>query len=50
MRYTRTAILLIHQGTETLGLAAFSGQFHYGGMPQDLALKSLRLFAEKVPV
>jgi alkanesulfonate monooxygenase SsuD/methylene tetrahydromethanopterin reductase-like flavin-dependent oxidoreductase (luciferase family) len=33
---------------ETLGLTAVSGQFHFGGMPQELAQRSLRLFAEQV--
>jgi len=26
----------------------FSGTFHFGGMPQEMALKSLRMFAERV--
>jgi alkanesulfonate monooxygenase SsuD/methylene tetrahydromethanopterin reductase-like flavin-dependent oxidoreductase (luciferase family) len=33
---------------ETLGLTTISGTFHYGGMPHELALRSLRLFAERV--
>jgi hypothetical protein len=30
------------------GIATFSGTFHFGAPPQELALKSLRLFAERV--
>ena len=30
------------------GLTAISGTFHFGGMPQDMTLKSIRLFAERV--
>ena len=30
------------------GLTTISGTFHFGGMPQEMALKSIRLFAEKV--
>jgi alkanesulfonate monooxygenase SsuD/methylene tetrahydromethanopterin reductase-like flavin-dependent oxidoreductase (luciferase family) len=30
------------------GLTAFSGTFHFGGMPQEMALKNIRLFAERV--
>ncbi len=33
---------------ETLGLTAVSGVFHFGGMPQELGLKNIRLFAERV--
>ncbi len=33
---------------ERLGLTTISGNFHFGGMPQELALKNIRLFAEKV--
>jgi hypothetical protein len=29
-------------------LTAISGTFHFGGLPQELALKNIRLFAEKV--
>jgi natural product biosynthesis luciferase-like monooxygenase protein len=39
---------IIRGWTETLGLTTFSGQFYFGGMPHETALKSLRLFAEKV--
>ncbi len=33
---------------ETLGLTTVSGQFHFGGMPEELALRSIRLFGERV--
>jgi natural product biosynthesis luciferase-like monooxygenase protein len=33
---------------DTLGLTAVSGTFHFGGMPHEQALHSLRLFAERV--
>ena len=33
---------------ETLGLTAVSLQVHYGGMPHERALRSIRLFAERV--
>jgi len=39
---------IIHGLREQFGLTALSGVFHYGGMPQDLALSNLRLFAERV--
>lgn len=39
---------LIERYREAYPLTTFSGQFHYGGMPQDMALRSLRLFAEQV--
>ena len=39
---------LIERYRETFPLTAFSGQFHFGGMPQELALGSIRLFAERV--
>jgi len=29
-------------------ITTFYGTFHFGGMPQDMALKSLRLFTERV--
>jgi natural product biosynthesis luciferase-like monooxygenase protein len=41
-------IELIHRYRETFGLTALSGTFHFGGMPQDQTLRSLRLFAEQV--
>ena len=33
---------------EEVGLTTFSFTFHFGGMPQELALKNIRLFAERV--
>ncbi len=39
---------LIERYRETFPLTTLSGQFHYGGMPHDAALHSLRLFAERV--
>ena len=33
---------------EAVGLTTFSFTFHFGGMPQELALKNIRLFAERV--
>jgi alkanesulfonate monooxygenase SsuD/methylene tetrahydromethanopterin reductase-like flavin-dependent oxidoreductase (luciferase family) len=41
-------IELIHRWREALGLTTISGTFHFGGMPDELALKNVRLFAEKV--
>jgi alkanesulfonate monooxygenase SsuD/methylene tetrahydromethanopterin reductase-like flavin-dependent oxidoreductase (luciferase family) len=38
----------IHKWKELLGLTTISGTFHFGGMPQELALKNIRTFAEKV--
>jgi alkanesulfonate monooxygenase SsuD/methylene tetrahydromethanopterin reductase-like flavin-dependent oxidoreductase (luciferase family) len=38
----------IHKWREAVGLTAISGTFHFGGMPQEMALKNIRLFAEKV--
>jgi len=29
-------------------VTTFSGTFHFGGMPQEMALKNIRLFAERV--
>ena len=39
---------VIQYWRETLGLTTLSGTFHFGGMPQEMALRSLRLFAERV--
>jgi len=39
---------LISYWTETLGLTTVSGSFHFGGMPHELAVKNLQLFADKV--
>ena len=38
----------IHRWYEEAGITTFSGTFHFGGMPQELALKNMRLFAERV--
>lgn len=38
----------IYRWREEVGLTALSGTFHFGGLPQGMALKNIRLFAEKV--
>lgn len=38
----------IRRWAEETGLTTISGTFHFGGMPQEMALKNIRLFAEKV--
>ncbi len=38
----------IHRWREQTGLTTLSGTFHFGGLPQELALKNIRLFAERV--
>lgn len=38
----------IHRWREEAGLTMITGTFHFGGMPQELALKNIRMFAEKV--
>jgi probable F420-dependent oxidoreductase len=38
----------IHKWREEVGLTTISGTFHFGGMPQEMALKNIRLFAERV--
>jgi alkanesulfonate monooxygenase SsuD/methylene tetrahydromethanopterin reductase-like flavin-dependent oxidoreductase (luciferase family) len=38
----------IRRWREAVGLTTFSFTFHFGGMPQELALKNIRLFAEHV--
>jgi alkanesulfonate monooxygenase SsuD/methylene tetrahydromethanopterin reductase-like flavin-dependent oxidoreductase (luciferase family) len=38
----------IQRWREEVGLTTISGTFHFGGMPQEMALKNIRLFAEKV--
>jgi len=38
----------IRKWSDEVGLTTISGTFHFGGMPQELALKNIRLFAEKV--
>ena len=39
---------MIHRWREQVGLTTLSGTFHFGGLPQELALKNIRLFAERV--
>jgi alkanesulfonate monooxygenase SsuD/methylene tetrahydromethanopterin reductase-like flavin-dependent oxidoreductase (luciferase family) len=38
----------IRRWHEEAGLTTFSFTFHFGGMPQEMALKNIRLFAERV--
>jgi len=38
----------IQKWREEVGLTTISGTFHFGGMPQEMALKNIRLFAERV--
>jgi alkanesulfonate monooxygenase SsuD/methylene tetrahydromethanopterin reductase-like flavin-dependent oxidoreductase (luciferase family) len=38
----------IRRWHEEGGITTFSGTFQFGGMPQELALKNIRLFAERV--
>jgi alkanesulfonate monooxygenase SsuD/methylene tetrahydromethanopterin reductase-like flavin-dependent oxidoreductase (luciferase family) len=38
----------IRKWSQDVGLTAISGTFYFGGMPQEMALKNIRLFAEKV--
>ncbi|HXG51577.1 MAG TPA: LLM class flavin-dependent oxidoreductase [candidate division Zixibacteria bacterium] len=38
----------IEKWRSEVGLTAISGTFHFGGMPQEMALKNIRLFAERV--
>ncbi len=38
----------IHRWREEVGLTTLSGTFYFGGMPQELALKNIRLFGERV--
>jgi natural product biosynthesis luciferase-like monooxygenase protein len=38
----------IRKWKEEVGLTAISGTFHFGGMPQEMAMKNIRLFAERV--
>jgi hypothetical protein len=39
---------LIHRWQEEVGLTTFSFTFDFGGMPQAMALKDIRPFAERV--
>jgi alkanesulfonate monooxygenase SsuD/methylene tetrahydromethanopterin reductase-like flavin-dependent oxidoreductase (luciferase family) len=38
----------IQRWRDEVGLTTLSGTFHFGGMPQEMALRNIRLFAEKV--
>jgi alkanesulfonate monooxygenase SsuD/methylene tetrahydromethanopterin reductase-like flavin-dependent oxidoreductase (luciferase family) len=38
----------IRKWRDEVGLTAISGTFHFGGMPQELTMKNIRLFADKV--
>jgi alkanesulfonate monooxygenase SsuD/methylene tetrahydromethanopterin reductase-like flavin-dependent oxidoreductase (luciferase family) len=38
----------IQRWHEEGGITTFSGTFHFGGMPQEMALKNIRRFAERV--
>jgi alkanesulfonate monooxygenase SsuD/methylene tetrahydromethanopterin reductase-like flavin-dependent oxidoreductase (luciferase family) len=38
----------IRKWSEAIGLTTISGTFYFGGMPQDMAMKNIRLFADKV--
>jgi hypothetical protein len=38
----------IHRWQHEIGLTTLSGTFYFGGMPQELALKNIRFFAEQV--
>jgi hypothetical protein len=31
-----------------VGITTISGTFHFGGLPHEMAMKNIRLFAEKV--
>ena len=39
---------IIRRWREEVGFTTFSFTFHFGGMPQETALKNIRLFAEQV--
>jgi len=38
----------IRKWSEDVGLTTISGTFYFGGMPQEMAMKNIRLFADKV--
>lgn len=38
----------IHRLQADIGLDTFSGTFHFGGMPHEMAMKNIRRFAEHV--
>jgi alkanesulfonate monooxygenase SsuD/methylene tetrahydromethanopterin reductase-like flavin-dependent oxidoreductase (luciferase family) len=44
----RRCIDAIRRWREEAGLTTISGTFHFGGMPQEMALRNIRLFAERV--
>jgi natural product biosynthesis luciferase-like monooxygenase protein len=44
----RRCIEIIEGWREKLGLTTISGTFYFGGMPQELALKNIRMFAAEV--
>jgi hypothetical protein len=37
-----------HERRAALALTTISGTFQFGGMPHEMALKNIRLFAERV--
>jgi natural product biosynthesis luciferase-like monooxygenase protein len=39
---------IIRRWRDTLGLTSISGTFYFGGLPQEMALRNLRRFAEEV--
>ena len=39
---------IIRRWRDALGLTVVSGTFYFGGMPQEMALRNIRLFAEEV--
>jgi len=41
-------IEIIRHWEDTLGLTTVTGTFHFGGMPQEMAKRNIRLFAEAV--
>jgi alkanesulfonate monooxygenase SsuD/methylene tetrahydromethanopterin reductase-like flavin-dependent oxidoreductase (luciferase family) len=38
----------IHRWRDQVGLTTLTGTFYFGGMPQQMAMKNIRLFAERV--
>jgi hypothetical protein len=39
---------IIKRWRDALGLTVVSGTFYFGGMPQEMALRNIRRFAEEV--
>ena len=39
---------IIRRWRDALGLTVVSGTFYFGGMPQEMALRNIRRFAEEV--